>query len=383
VANLLRNKKQKPVPKAYLWILLAVIVIGLGLYLYQSLTPDFPDDPKEALGKITAAMKKVDTLTMKFKHEVGRDLAEPEFTVEGFAQAKLPADYKGLAEISGSEVVLEQSPVAAKFEFAYIDQVHYYRNIEEEKWQDYSEVSDFTPFLRIEPLAFLEYAEKNAVVVREKDEAIDGKDYAVFSFSFAGDKTGEILKPLALLISDIPPESTVAARIWVDPLTKLVRRQFAKVTVADLGGEQVTRDYTGYGELFSISLAADEIEKQAPPTPEELATRDDLVTRQERNEQRQIDLLAIHLALEKIYDEVNVYPESPAVTNLSDSNTEVSRQLLKYLKEIPADPQAPEYFYGYYCVGGEQYELTAVQETDDGVKIHFMTQSIVILEEKK
>lgn len=370
-------------PKAYLWILLAVVVIGLGLYLYQSFTPDFPDDPKAALEKINTAMRRVDSLTMSFRHEVGVDLSSPELTVSGEVEVNLPQNYRGVAELSGEEYVLEQSPVASKFEFAFLEGVHYYREFETEIWKDYAQVSEYTPFLRVEPLAFLEFAEKNAAIVREKDEAIDGKDYAVFSFSFPADKAGEIIKPLALLISDLPAEANIEARIWVDPLTKLVRRQFAQVTVGDLGGEKVTRDYYGYNNFFNLAIAAEETEAQAPPTAEELATQEEMMSRQERNEKRQIDLLAIHVALEKIYDEVNVYPESPTVTNLSDGNAEVSRQLLKYLKEIPADPQAPQYFYGYYCVGGEQYELTAVQETDAGAKVHFMTQSNLILEEKK
>ncbi|GEM_PF-3241671 len=375
------QKKERQPKKYYLWIFLGVVVIGLVLYLYQSLQPSLAEDPNKALDQVITAMSHSENAIVEFEHRLGEDLENPALLISGEAEAFFPSEYIGHIEISGADPVLEQSPVPTSFDFAYIDEVYYQKEGEEEAWRDFSAIEDYTPFLRLEPYTWLTYCQENAAVVREKDSEIDGQNYHVLAFSFPEEKTPEVIKPLSLMVSDIPAEATVSLRVWVNPETRKVFQTETEVALPEVGGERRLVRYIDYDSLSLLALEGDVV-KEEPLTAEEEKVEQAEDERQERNEKRQIDLLAIRTALEKAYEDNNVYPESPEVVNLSDTDTEVYEVLLNYLKEMPADPLAPEYYYGYYCAGGEQYELTAIQETDKEFKVVSLTQSSLEFEEK-
>ncbi|MFC1721793.1 hypothetical protein ACFL0Z_02690 [Patescibacteria group bacterium] len=367
-----KKKKERTPSKFYIWLFVVVLVLGGVLYLYQRWQPALPEDPQEALAQVSKNLQRSDTVFMKIKHNVGEDLESPSFVVAGEVEVSLPGNYIGTAEISGDPTFLEQSPVPQNFGFAYIDDIHYLKD--GETWKDFSDVSEYTPFLRVEPVSFLDYARDNAEVARENDQEVDGQNYAVFTFSFPRDKASEVIKPLALLLSDVPPEASISARIWVDLQTRQLAKLTAEVSLPEVGGERLEVTYYNYNDPVSVYIM-EETEKQAPPTEEEITVKEEETSRQERNERRQIDMLAIRAALEKIYEANNTYPEAPKRVNLSNQETDIQEQLLVYLKEIPVDPQTSEYYYGYQCEGGEQFELTGIQETEQGIKVIKLTQS--------
>ena len=151
--------------------------------------------------------------------------------------------------------------------------------------------------------------------------------------------------------------------------------------VPEIGGEKVETVFSDYGGLFLVSPFEKVV--SATPSTTDPAQESAGQERAERNQKRQVDLLAIKAALEKIYDDDRVYPEAPEAVNLSNDQAEVHQKLLKYLKEVPADPQSPKYYYAYKCTGGEQYELTGIQESDSGdPKVIFLTQRFDYFEEK-
>jgi len=375
------QKKERKPNKYYLWIFIGIVILGLGFYIYQKYTPPMPDDPNVALDQVVSAMNRADSASIEFEHRLGNDLDNPALLIAGTAETDFPDNYIGEIEIAGADPVLEQSPVPEQFEFAYLDGVYYQKDSSDAPWRDYSEVPDHTPFLRIEPVSWLTFCKENASVVREKDEEIDGQNYYVLSFSFPEDKTPEVIKPLALMVSDIPEEAQVSLKAWIDPNTKLVFQTESEVVLPDVGGERKLVRYLEYNSLMPLSLG-DEVIKEEPPTEAEISAEEDRGEMRERNEKRQIDMLAIQAALEKAYDDDNVYPESAEILDLSKPDTEVYEVLSRYLKEVPVDPLSPDYYYGYYCTGGEQYELTAIQETEKEPQVIMLTQSSIEFEEK-
>ncbi|MFA6493115.1 MAG: hypothetical protein WCV58_03195 [Patescibacteria group bacterium] len=80
------------------------------------------------------------------------------------------------------------------------------------------------------------------------------------------------------------------------------------------------------------------------------------------DETRKADLLKIKNALKEYYDSQNSYPVSATATKTSDSSSVLAEALVPaYLTNLPDDPAAPQFYYGYKS-DGKTFELTASLE---------------------
>lgn len=368
------KKEKKAPPKYYLWIFLGIICFGLALYVWQWWSARLPEDSTKAVAEVMAKMEKINSVNLHINHKL-MATGSQDIDVSAAVEVKLPDEYQGKMTITGPEEFLKKLPFSPELEFSRIQDKDYTREQGRSEWVDHSGTPDYIPFLKVDPLAFLKFSLNSGEIAREKDETINGTDYAVYSFAYSREKLAEALKPFALLIDDIPDEAEVQGKIWFDPKTRLLYQQRVSVILSDTGGEEATTVFSNYNGMVLF----DSLDNIVSATPSSAPDQADTISRQdreERNQKRQIDLLAIKAALEKIYDDEHVYPESPESTNLSDDQSEVHQKLSKYLKEVPTDPQAPQYYYAYKCTGGEQYELTGIQESDTGSpKVIMLTQS--------
>lgn len=380
IAMFLKKSKKAP-PQYYVWILLGIVVFGLVLWGWQSWWKKLPDNPRQAVTEVMEKMDKVKSIDLNIEHKLTAPGSE-DIVISAQIELKMPAEYQGKMKVTGPEIFLKELPFAPERQFVNLQDKHYTRDLGQEEWTDHSGDSDFVPFLKIEPLSFLRFSLEKAEIARENDEEIQGKNYAVYSFAYSQEAVAEALKPFALLIDEIPPEAEVQGKIWFDPQTRRLYKQQATVFVPEMGGEEVTTVFSDYDGLVIFDILDNVV--SVTPTGTDPAQEEANQDREERNQKRQIDLLAIKVALEKIYDDDRVYPESPQAVNLSEAGTEAHDKLLKYLKEVPADPQTPKYYYAYKCTGGEQYELTGIQESDTGdPKVVVLTQGFNYFEEKK
>mgnify|MGYP000861575263 FL=1 len=374
------KKSKKAPPKYYIWVLLGIIVFGLILWLWQSWGAKLPEDPRQAVREVAEKMAKIRTVDLVIEHTLTAPYSA-DIAVEAVVEVELPSDYLGRMKITGPEVFMKELPFSAEQEFASLNGKKYTRDAGQAEWVDHSVNPEYVPFLNVEPLAFLNFSLDRGEVAREKDEQIGAENYAVYSFGYSQEAVGEAIKPLGLLIDEIPAEAEVRGKIWIDPRTRYLHKQQVEVMVPEIGGEKVETVFSDYGGLFLVSPFEKVV--SATPSTTDPAQESAGQERAERNQKRQVDLLAIKAALEKIYDDDRVYPEAPEAVNLSNDQAEVHQKLLKYLKEVPADPQSPKYYYAYKCTGGEQYELTGIQESDSGdPKVIFLTQRFDYFEEK-
>lgn len=85
--------------------------------------------------------------------------------------------------------------------------------------------------------------------------------------------------------------------------------------------------------------------------------------RNEHDNQRILDILALSRALENYFSNNGRYPVSDGLEKISDddSNSFKALQVSGYLKQSYKDPLSPKYYYGYKS-DGKTYELTAVFE---------------------
>ncbi len=375
------NKKKKSPPKYYIWVFLGVICLGLGLYIYQSATVGLPENAKDAGEKILANMESLSSVHVSAEHELSNSfLGDYRLVVKEESNYLLTNDVEGEVMLEGDQEILEANPIPQPLLFTYINDKNYTKEGDND-WVDHSENQEFIPFDNVDPLSLLEFSLENGEIAREADEEIDGQAYAVFSFSYQEEKTQEVLKPFSLLLSEVPEKATVEARIWVEQTDGLIKKQQAIVNVPEIGGEVVTTTFSEYNAITYLEIPS-EVTKASPITEKEKAIREEELELEEKNERRQIDLLAIRAALEQIYEDNNTYPESPDSISLEDENSEVHKELIKYLKQVPFDPDSPKYYYGYQCAGGEQYELTGIQVIDGEETVISLTQSSSFFEEK-
>ncbi len=375
----LKKDKKEP-PKYYVWILLGIIVFGLILWVWQWWQARLPEDPKKAVAEVTAKMDKIKSVDLQITHVLSAPDSEA-VEVSAQVELKLPDEYQGKMKITGPDSFLKDLPFSAERDFARIQHKEYTRDQGQADWVDQSVDPDYVPFLKIEPLSFLNFSLDNADIAREKDETIAGTNYAVYSFGYSREKLAEALKPFSLLIDEIPAEAEVRGQIWFNPKTRLLYQQKVSVLLPGLGGEEATTVFSDYDGMVMITPMDKVV--SATPADSGQTNQEGSQEREERNQKRQVDLLAIKAALEKIYDDEHVYPESAESANIGDDQSEVHQKLLKYLKEVPADPQSPKYYYAYKCTGGEQFELTGIQESEAGSpKVIMLTQGFDYFKDK-
>lgn len=375
------KKAKKGSPKYYIWVLLGIIVFGLILWAWQSWSARLPENPREAVAEVAAKMDKITAVNVQIDHQL-TSAGSQDIEVKATVQLKMPDEYQGKMTISGPESFIKELPFTPELEFAKINDKDYTREQGQAEWVDHSGDQEFVPFLKIDPLSFLKFSLEAADIAREKDENINGTNYAVYSFGYSREKLTEALKPFALLIDEIPDGAEVSGRIWFDPRTRLLYQQKIGVVLPERGGEEATTVFSDYNGIVLFNFF-ENVVSATPAAATDQSVAQQRQDREERNQKRQVDLLAIKAALEKIYDDEHAYPESPESINLSDDQSAVHQKLLKYLKEVPADPQAPQYYYAYKCTGGEQYELTGIQEGDTGSpKVIMLTQSYDYFKDK-
>lgn len=375
------KKAKKSPPKYYVWVLLGIIVFGLALWLWQWWNARLPEDPKKATVEVADKMERITAVDLRINHTLmARN--NPNIEVRSEVKMKLPDEYEGKMKIDGPESFLKELPFTPELEFARIGGKNYTKESGKAEWVDHSGDPDFVPFLKVDPIAFLKFSLDSADIAREKDDTIDGTEYAVYSFVFPQTKLAEAVKPFSLLIDAIPDEAEVKGQIWFDPRTRLLYQQKISVILPDTGGEEVTTIFSNYNGLVLFS-ARDMVVSATPAGTSDQSAAAERQNREERNQKRQVDLMALKAALEKIYEDEHVYPEAPESINLGDDQSAVRQKLLKYLKEVPADPLAPKYYYAYKCTGGEQYELTGIQESDTGSpKVIMLTQGYDYFKDK-
>lgn len=375
------NKKKKEVPSYYIWLLLGIIVLGGIFYVWQKFDSRLPDDPKEAATKVLEKMQNLSSFRAQIVHDMQNQLTgQNDLSVVGEFDYETDGEYFGEITITGQEEILETSGVAPKYLSAYIDDVYYTRQ-EGENWIDHSQNSEYTPFLRVDPLSFLEFSLEKGDIAQEENEIIDDVEYLVYSFSYSEEVANEIVKPFTLLVTDIPDKAKIEGSIVVNKENNLLFSHRIAVVIDGVGGELLYTKYSNYGSA-SIPMLDGEVEVEEKPSAEEMQEQEAKVAETERNEKRQIDLLAIKAALEKLYETNGTYPEANERISLATGEGDVVDKLLTYLKEIPKDPEDPKYYYGYQCSGGEQYELSAIQEDSGKVKFIVLTQSSTFFEEK-
>lgn len=375
------KKEKKGPPKYYVWVLLGIIVFGLILWVWQRWSARLPEDPQKAVAEVAAKMDKITSVDLQITHKLAAASSQ-DIEVDATVELKLPDEYQGKMKIAGPESFIKELPFTPELEFARLDNKNYTREPGKSEWVDHSNDPDFVPFLMIDPLSFLKFSLENADIAREKDEKIDNLDYAVYSFGYSREKLAEALKPFALLVDEIPDGAEVKGRIWFDPRTRLLYQQKIEVILPERGGEEATTVFSDYNGMVLFNFLDNVVSATPSGDPDQSATQA-LQDREERNQKRQVDLLAIKAALEKIYDDEHLYPESLESNNLNDDQSAVHQKLLKYLKAVPADPQTPNYYYAYKCTGGEQYELTGIQESDTGSpKVIMLTQSYDYFKDK-
>lgn len=375
------KKAKKAPPKYYVWVLLGIIAFGLILWAWQRWSARLPDEPKQAVAEVAAKMDKITAVDLQINHKLTA-AGSPDIEVDATVEVKMPDEYQGKMKIVAPGSFIEKLPFAPELEFARIDNKNYTRGQGQSEWVDHSGDQSYVPFLKIDPLSFLKFSLEAGDIAREKDENIDGTDYAVYSFGYSREKLAEAIKPFALLIDEIPDAAEVSGRIWFDPRTRLLYQQKINVILPERGGEEATTAFSDYNGMVLFNFL-DNVVSATPSGAADQSVAQGRQDREERNQKRQVELLAIKAALEKIYDDEHVYPESPEPINLSDDQSAVHQKLLKYLKEVPADPQAPQYYYAYKCTGGEQYELTGIQEGDTGSpKVIMLTQGYDYFKDK-
>lgn len=90
-----------------------------------------------------------------------------------------------------------------------------------------------------------------------------------------------------------------------------------------------------------------------------------------RDAQRKSDLRSLKAALEVYASDYLAYPIDKERVKLSDAGNVLETSLVDisepYITKLPIDPSPDKYYYGYKCVDGKNYELTAVLENSEEV----------------
>ncbi|EKD49831.1 MAG: hypothetical protein ACD_63C00035G0002 [uncultured bacterium] len=362
------KKRKIKTGKAALIGFVIIMVIGLGMYVYQKFDR-LPDDPKAALKVVLKEMKGLNSVHVVVSKSIETsENISTSYNLKMLSEGDiaLPDSYKVFLKIDGSEEIFENKEFPREMGMMFVNGTYFTSNdLSQNIWQDQSEIKDFQPVSLFNPFDLLEFSLEKAQIVREKDDIIDGVEYAHYSFSYSDENKSQIIKPFSLMVPEIPDDSNVRASVWVSKSKKLVYKQKAEVVIGGLGKEIVETTFSNYNWPVNIQMSGETV-KAKPPSEEELnqeAKSDEI---EKRNDQRKQDLLAMKEALEMYYGDNHTYPESLEVSKVNDENSEVFKAISHYLKEVPKDPSGDLYFYGYKCEGGEQYELTGVEESVDG-----------------
>lgn len=372
---MLLNKKKTKVKKSAIILFLIMIALGGILYVYMKFSANLPKDSGIALEQVIGKMDKMSTFHAEVERTaqgIGMFSSEHYFKLVTVGDFVNPGSFHYVIKAEGTPEVLAEYKGPLVQEIFFIDNKYYVKDDKSgDEWREYD--SSYQLVSQFSPKDLIKYAVDKGQVSERKSENMDGNEVEVFTISFSGELIAETAKPLSFMTANFPEGAKAAATIWVDKSSKLPLKQEARLSLEGVGEEVVTTKFSDFGNYVDLAIPGDVLKGDADINSEQVEVSKEMI---DRNEKRREDLLAIREALEKYYNEKGQYPEAREVEEIDDENSKISKELVSYLNEVPRDPSYPNYFYGYYCVGGEQYKLTGVQEKEEGdAEIVELTQS--------
>ncbi len=109
-----------------------------------------------------------------------------------------------------------------------------------------------------------------------------------------------------------------------------------------------------------------------PSLSDQANTKQDVGSVALRNTIRKSDVRQLAYILEKYYESKGEYPESRSLSRTDDVNGDFYKSLVpEFVGSLPVDPLPEKYYYSYTCLGGEQYTIKGVTESENSEKVDY------------